>query len=141
MKFKRCSHDLQSNYRSNSQRFCKLLMSKLINLCHFPGQKKKKIRSSQNLFISRCCLFFCRGTKVLKRACKSLFYYLEPIVQHCTRAALARLINAKIFPALSKNRLLAECFASCENIVSRSQALFPSPPPPPLRFGTNVYQS
>ena len=33
--------------------------------------------------------------------CKSLFYKLEPIVQHCTRAALTGQITAEKFPALS----------------------------------------
>ena len=39
MKSKRCSHNLQSNLRGNSQQFCKMLMSRLNNLCRFPAQK------------------------------------------------------------------------------------------------------
>ena len=57
-----------------------------------------------------------------------MFYKLEPFVQHCTRAAVTGRITAEKFPALSLNRCLADRFASCENIVSRSQALLLSPP-------------
>ena len=39
MKSKQCSYNLQSNHRGNSQQFCKMLMSRLINLRHFYGQK------------------------------------------------------------------------------------------------------
>ena len=35
MKSKQCSHNLQSNHRGNSQRFWKMLMSRLNNLCRF----------------------------------------------------------------------------------------------------------
>ena len=51
-----------------------------------------------------------------------LWLLLEPIVRHRTCAALAGLITVKIFPTLSKSRWLADRFASCENIVSRSQS-------------------
>ena len=40
MKSKRCSHNLQSNHQGNSQQFYKMLMSRLNNLCRFPGHKK-----------------------------------------------------------------------------------------------------
>ena len=71
-----------------------------------------------------------RYQTVKRTCCKSLSYKLESIVQCCTHAALTGLITAENFPALSQNSCLADCFASCENIVSRSQA-FVSPPPPP----------
>ena len=70
----------------------------------------------------------------VRRTCfKSLSYKLEPNVQRCTRAALTGLITGENFPTLSLNRCLADCFASCENIVSRSQALL-LPPPLPLTW-------
>ena len=40
MRSKRCSHNLQSNHRGNSQRFCKMLMSRFINLRRLSGQKE-----------------------------------------------------------------------------------------------------
>ena len=43
MKSKRCSHNLQSNHRGNSQRFRKMLLSRLSNLCSFPAKNKNGI--------------------------------------------------------------------------------------------------
>ena len=81
------------------------------------------LRKTLNLFISRCR--FAEEPKCKTHVLKSLSYKLEPIVQHCIRAALTGLITTENFPAFSLNRCLAHRFASCENIVSRSQALVP----------------
>ena len=70
------------------------------------------------------CITVLQRCQNVKRTCKSLSYQLQHIVQHCTRAGLAAL-----FHALSKNRWLADRFATGNSIVSQSQAFFLSSRP------------
>ena len=53
MKSKRCSHNLQSNHRGNSQRFFKMLMSRFINLRRLPRQKELNRLRNANENVTR----------------------------------------------------------------------------------------